>query len=448
MYIKRLMSFSLSFMTMAGTVLPVTTYAEETTAASVKQSEEASTQTKDKNAETYDKVVATESTETNSTESKDSSATATEQKEEAEQKDTEKQKDDSDSSSKKNKNNTDKSQKKITPAKTKKIKKKEVKEEKITAEIKPKSSNTYEKLSLEIKNNKEYLGNSIYLCQGDAAWNQSGYSIATSGCGPTAISTCIVNLLGKWITPVDVAKWGYQHGYYSGAGSTHEGIPAMTKHFGLNCVGVGTDYDEIKQNLKKGNYVIGLMGPGYFTKGGHFIVLIDIDENDHVTVADVASRKRSSYKYQLKDVIRESKTAGGGGPFWVVSRSENKSAESKKKDQKSVIKDTKEKTTKKSKAIHDFYKEVPNCMDEMELKIPRYIAYSGIKNVYGKNTTSQINVKLKQLGQQLNDQYLINISETYLFGIDKVGISNTDGDEFDLIKYLYQFNMAEKGKVE
>ena len=76
----------------------------------------------------------------------------------------------------------------------------------------------------------------------------------------------------------------------------------MSEAYGLNCEGVGTDYASIKKALKKGKPVVALMGPGYFTRRGHFMVLIDIDENDNVTVADVGSRTRSAYKdYRFGD---------------------------------------------------------------------------------------------------------------------------------------------------
>ena len=65
------------------------------------------------------------------------------------------------------------------------------------------------------------------------------------------------------------------------------------------------------------------MGPGYFTNGGHFITLVEIDQDDQVTVADVGSRRRSQFKYALKDVIGESKAAGAGGPFWIVRSNKN-----------------------------------------------------------------------------------------------------------------------------
>lgn len=174
------------------------------------------------------------------------------------------------------------------------------------------------------KDNVEYMGNYIYFNQGDSAWNQNGYRIAAAGCGPTSMAIVISSLTKQWVTPIDTAVWGYEHGYYSAAGSAHEMIPAMAEAYGLKCKGVGTNYNSIKKALKKGKPVIALMGPGYFTRKGHFMVLIDIDKNDNVTVADVASRARSSYKYALSDIISQSKNAGAGGPFWIISKPKTK----------------------------------------------------------------------------------------------------------------------------
>ena len=98
----------------------------------------------------------------------------------------------------------------------------------------------------------------------------------------------------------------------------------MAEAYGLKCEGVGADYAAIKEALRKGNPVVALMGPGYFTRRGHFMVLIGIDENDHVTVADVGSRSRSAYKYALSDIISQSKSASAGGPFWVISKPKKK----------------------------------------------------------------------------------------------------------------------------
>lgn len=189
----------------------------------------------------------------------------------------------------------------------------------------------YNDTRLSMKNHKEYIAGYIYFNQGDGAWNQNGYCIAKAGCGPTSMAVVITSLTGKWVTPLDTAIWGYQHGFYSREGSAHEMIPAMAAAYGLRCQGAGTDYQTIKKALKAGKPVVCLMGPGYFTRGGHFMVLVAIDNNDCVTVADVGSRTRSAYKYRLADVIAQSKGASAGGPFWIMTYDKGSSAVRRKK---------------------------------------------------------------------------------------------------------------------
>lgn len=189
----------------------------------------------------------------------------------------------------------------------------------------------YNDTRLSMKNHKEYIAGYIYFNQGDGAWNQNGYCIAKAGCGPTSMAVVITSLTGKWVTPLDTAIWGYQHRFYSREGSAHEMIPAMAAAYGLRCQGVGTDYQAIKKALKAGKPVVCLMGPGYFTRGGHFMVLVAIDNNDCVTVADVGSRTRSAYKYRLADIIAQSKGASAGGPFWVMSYDKGSSAARREK---------------------------------------------------------------------------------------------------------------------
>lgn len=189
----------------------------------------------------------------------------------------------------------------------------------------------YNDTRLSMKNHKEYIAGYIYFNQGDSAWNQNGYCIAKAGCGPTSMAVVITSLTGKWVTPLDTAIWGYQHGFYSREGSAHEMIPAMAAAYGLRCQGAGTDYQTIKKALKAGKPVVCLMGPGYFTRGGHFMVLVAIDNNDCVTVADVGSRTRSAYKYRLADVIAQSKGASAGSPFWIMSYDKGSSAVRRKK---------------------------------------------------------------------------------------------------------------------
>ena len=126
----------------------------------------------------------------------------------------------------------------------------------------------YNDTRLAMKNNKEYIAGYVYFNQTDSAWNQNGYCIAKAGCGPTSMAVVITSLTGKWVTPLDTAIWGYQHGFYSRAGSAHEMIPAMAAAYGLKCQGAGTDYSAIKKALKEGKPVVCLMGPGILPEAG------------------------------------------------------------------------------------------------------------------------------------------------------------------------------------
>lgn len=345
------------------------------------------------------------------------------------------------SKKKENKNQEKKSKK------NKKAKKKKKKQNK----AEQKSIKTYAEMSLEKKNHKEYVGSYVYFNQADEAWNHSGLSLHSAGCGPSAIAVCITNLTSKWVTPVDVASWGSQNGYYSSAGSVHEGIPAMVEHFGLQCEGAGTDYEKIKAALKNGNFVIGLMGPGYFTNGGHFITLVEIDQDDQVTVADVGSRRRSQFKYALKDVIGESKAAGAGGPFWIVKankstdvKEEKKvselSKEVKKIEKKKKIDHKKETLKDKEKVrnqiINSFYLETTNDMNDFEKKLPLTVVYTGTKRLpTDTGHHSKINQHIEKLAEELNDPYLLQVAKEYDFGSDNVS-SGQGTIAFNLVTYL------------
>lgn len=307
--------------------------AEATTAAKTTEQSSATEQTT--TAESTTTAAGTEAT-----------TTAQQQQETTAQQQTTTHKDKKTEQKKKTAKTSKKKAKKIKQKnKVKKLKKdKKLKEEKVVSNIIPK---VYNDTRLSMKDKKETIAGFIYFNQGDAAWNQNGYCIRSSGCGPTAMAVCISSLTKKWVTPLDTTIWAYEHGYYSNAGSVHEVVPALAKNYQLGCNGLGTDYKKIRDALKKKHPVVGLMGPGYFTKGGHFIALVAIDDKDQVTVADVGSRQRSTYKYRLKDVIEQSKAASAGGPFWEIYKpGKAEKATLKAKKAKAQAKETKEQLQK------------------------------------------------------------------------------------------------------
>ncbi len=275
---------------------------------------------------TFAREQASEQTDTskdNSAQTTEASTTETTTEKTTEAKPTTEQKDKTDTSHKKTVTSSKKERKTTEKQKkaTNKKKKDKKDKKKDTKQIIPKVYNDH---SIEMKGKKETIEGFIYFNQADAAWNDNGYQIHSSGCGPTAMAVCISSLTGKWVTPVDTTIWAYNHGYYTSAGASREMVPALARQYKLSCNGLGTDINKIRSALKKKHPVVSLMGPGYFTKKGHFIVLVAIDDNDQVTVADVGSRGRTQYKYPLKDVVAQTKSASAGGPCWEIYSKDKK----------------------------------------------------------------------------------------------------------------------------
>lgn len=357
-------------------------------------------------AKTTEQSSATEQTtaseSTSTTAAQTEATTAAQQQETTEQQTTTTHKDKTTAEKKKHTSKASKKKaKKIKQKnKVKKLKKnKKLKEEKVVSNIIPK---IYNDTRLSMKDKKETIAGFTYFNQGDAAWNQNGYCIKSSGCGPTAMAVCITSLTNKWVTPIDTTVWAYEHGYYSNAGSAHEVVPALAKNYQIGCSGLGTDYKKIRDALKKKHPVVGLMGPGYFTRGGHFITLVAIDDKDQVTVADVGSRQRSTYKYRLKDVIEQSKAASAGGPFWeIYNPGEKEKAALKAKKAKADAKETKEQLQKKHR-----YNDLKAVLSQHQsvvvpLKQGTIVTEEGFVTLLDIDSKDYVSVELKE--QEVKD---------------------------------------------
>lgn len=147
----------------------------------------------------------------------------------------------------------------------------------------------------------------VSYLQTDPRWKKLPYqvrgetaTIGGSGCGPTAAAMVIETLTGRIFTPVDACKWSVSHGYKAKGQGTYYGyFAAQFGAFGLECrqlLGARLSnqpdhpvHKQVKQCLEEGYYVIALMGPGTWTRSGHFVLLWGWDEK--VRINDPASAK-------------------------------------------------------------------------------------------------------------------------------------------------------------
>ena len=143
-------------------------------------------------------------------------------------------------------------------------------------------------------------------------------SASSSGCGATSMCMVIHYLTGNTKpTPYLLFKWAYENGHYNGKGLDHGAVSAMGKLCGVTVKWVGKDGKKIIKALLTGHPVIAHMGPGTFTKNGHYIVLRGVTKDGKILVNDPASSSRTKKAYPLSTILKQGKTST---PFMICSR--------------------------------------------------------------------------------------------------------------------------------
>ena len=164
----------------------------------------------------------------------------------------------------------------------------------------------------------------VYYNQGDPRWGDLPYgtdNIRGYACGPTAMAMVVSSLTSYTIDPANMSQWSYEHGHWcSGNGSYETLITGACKEWGLNVELCQRDEpDRIKSALRQGKLIVAIMGPGHFTKGGHFIVLRGITNDGKILVADPASYTRSLEEWDLEIITDEcSQYSLLSAPFWII----------------------------------------------------------------------------------------------------------------------------------
>jgi hypothetical protein len=158
---------------------------------------------------------------------------------------------------------------------------------------------------------------------------EKGISMANSGCGPTALADIIYNI-DKDITPRKVAKWLYNNGYFSSAGTTRTGITRAIAKYDMQSLYYtpehtgNTYWNDALQLLKASReasvwavaLAVGRSNGGkdnYWTSGGHFIAITDYDATSgKIYVRDPANRRTG---YQDPDQLKYDCNC-----MWIITR--------------------------------------------------------------------------------------------------------------------------------
>lgn len=143
-----------------------------------------------------------------------------------------------------------------------------------------------------------------------ADWGKvNGISMAASGCGPSSLASIIFNK-DTSTTPVKVAQWLYNKGYFYTSGTTRTGITAALNYYGFESIYYkpehtgGAIWQEAMAKMKaaKGDWwaiflVVGTANGGkdnLWTSGGHYLAITDL-KNGKLYVRDSGSKHRTGY---------------------------------------------------------------------------------------------------------------------------------------------------------
>lgn len=152
----------------------------------------------------------------------------------------------------------------------------------------------------------------LYLQYQDP-WGSNAYgdgTIRKNGCCPTCLAMVFSYLCQKNIYPDDVAAWAGNKYYVNGAGTSWGIFTPASSHWGITCTNIGKSEASMVQALRDGKLVVASMGPGTFTKGGHFIVLTGITESGKIRVNDPNDSTKKNHintEFSASLIIRESK---------------------------------------------------------------------------------------------------------------------------------------------
>lgn len=163
-----------------------------------------------------------------------------------------------------------------------------------------------------IKFTESILSVPLYL-QYDSQWGNTPYgnsNISNAGCCPTCLAMVFSYLCQKTIYPDNVVSWAGNTYYVSGAGTSWSIFNPAAEHWGVSCTNIGKSEGEMINALQNGKLIIASMGPGTFTKGGHFIVLTGITEAGKIKVNDPNDSSKKNHKdidFEPSLILRECK---------------------------------------------------------------------------------------------------------------------------------------------
>lgn len=134
----------------------------------------------------------------------------------------------------------------------------------------------------------------LYFQQDYPDTKYGAYSLRTYGCGVTTMSMLTTYMTDdEWTPPEMCALYG---SYCSKAGTAHSMFTEVPTDRGFYCVERVFNWSEALKYLEDGYMVVTLQRDGYWTNGGHYLLLHNLIETDEGTQVQVRDSNLYNYK--------------------------------------------------------------------------------------------------------------------------------------------------------
>ena len=155
----------------------------------------------------------------------------------------------------------------------------------------------------------------LYLQQDYPSTMYGGFKITTNGCGITSFAMVASYLADEELTPPEMCDL---YGNYSHANGT-DGLIFNNESAVMGFYLREKTYDirAVKQALEDGYLVVSIQHPGYWTRGGHYIVLERIAEDGRVQVRDSNIYNYMRVSAHKEDLHKWSHIIEDGSGYWI-----------------------------------------------------------------------------------------------------------------------------------
>ena len=141
-------------------------------------------------------------------------------------------------------------------------------------------------------------------------------SVSSHGCGITTLAMLSTYMADDYLTPgVLAAK--YRDRYSSRSGTDAAIFQDAPPELGYFLKGRYFEWDEPEKALQQGYKVVSLQYKGYFTRGGHFLALSEIDDQGNLTIRDSNVYNYRRLPEHMDDSFPHELVFNGNQGYWV-----------------------------------------------------------------------------------------------------------------------------------